>query len=116
MAWVVTSLRLTRTCENCFFDENSFPFGREGEYRTIKFFDTNPATAAKNKTYVVTNQWEFPKSSYAGGKRLDVVLLINGIPMVIGEVKTATKASVTWADGARTFTAAVNGTQYCNNV
>ena len=84
-----------------FFDENSFPFGKDGEYVTINFFDTNPATAAKNNSYVVTNQWEYPKSSYVGGKRLDVVLLINGIPMVIGEVKTAVKSSVTWADGAK---------------
>lgn len=84
-----------------FFDENSFPFGKDGDYKTIIFFDTNPSTAAENNSYVVTNQWEYPKSSYAGGKRLDIVLLINGIPMVIGEVKTATKASVTWADGAK---------------
>ena len=84
-----------------FFDENSFPFGKDGEYKTINFFDTNPATAAKNNSYVVTNQWEYPKSSYSGGKRVDVVLLINGIPMVIGEVKTATKANITWADGAK---------------
>ncbi len=84
-----------------FFDENSFPFGKDGDYKTICFFDTNPSTAAENNSYVVTNQWEYPKSSYAGGKRLDIVLLINGIPMVIGEVKTATKASVTWADGAK---------------
>lgn len=84
-----------------FFDENSFPFGKDGDYKTINFFDTNPSSAAENNSYVVTNQWEYPKSSYAGGKRLDIVLLINGIPMVIGEVKTATKASVTWADGAK---------------
>lgn len=84
-----------------FFDENSFPFGKDGDYKTINFFDTDPATAAKNNSYVVTNQWEYPKSSYAGGKRLDVVLLINGIPMVIVEAKTAVNASVTWADGAK---------------
>ena len=86
---------------NLFFKENSFPFGRDGEHKTINFFDTNPETAAKKNTYVVTNQWEYPKSSYSGGKRLDVVLLINGIPMVIGELKTATNASITWADGAK---------------
>lgn len=86
---------------NLFFKENSFPFGRNGEHKSIRFFDTNPETASKNNTYVVTNQWEYPKSSYSGGKRLDIVLLINGIPMVIGEVKTATKASITWADGAK---------------
>ena len=84
-----------------FFKENSFPFGREGEHVSIKFFETDPDLAPKKNTYVVTNQWEYPKSSYAGGKRLDVVLLINGIPMVIGELKTATKASISWADGAK---------------
>ena len=84
-----------------FFEENSFPFGKDGEYKTIHFFDTNPDTHLKKNSYVVTNQWEYPKSSYAGGKRLDVVLLINGIPMVIIEAKTAVKASVTWADGAK---------------
>ena len=86
---------------NLFFKENSFPFGKDGEHVTIEFFDTNPETASRNNSYIVTNQWEFPKSSYAGGKRLDVVLLINGLPMVIGELKTATKASITWADGAK---------------
>ena len=86
---------------NLFFKENSFPFGRNGEHKSICFFDTNPETASKNNTYVVTNQWEYPKSSYSGGKRLDIVLLINGIPMVIGELKTATKASISWADGAK---------------
>ena len=86
---------------NLFFKENSFPFGKNGEHKTINFFDTNPETAAKNNNYAVTNQWEYPKSSYSGGKRLDVVLLINGIPMVIGELKTATNASITWADGAK---------------
>ena len=84
-----------------FFEENSFPFGKDGEYVTVNFFDTNPKTAAQNNSYIVTNQWEYPKSSYAGGKRLDVVLLINGIPMVIGETKTAVNSSITWADGAK---------------
>jgi type I restriction enzyme R subunit len=84
-----------------FFEENSFPFDENGQHTTIRFFDTDPATASRNNSYIVTNQWEYPKSSYAGGKRLDIVLLINGIPMVIGEVKTAVKASVTWADGAK---------------
>lgn len=87
--------------QRLFFDQNSFPFGKDGDFVNIKFFDDNPATHKKNNSYIVTNQWEYPKSSYAGGKRLDVVLLINGLPMVIGEVKTATKMSVSWADGAK---------------
>ena len=95
---IVTANQILR---KLFFEENSFPFGDNGEHTTIHFFDTNPATASRNNSYIVTNQWEYPKSSYAGGKRLDIVLLINGIPMVIGEVKTVVKASVTWADGAK---------------
>ncbi len=87
--------------QKLFFDQNSFPFDYDGNFLTIHFFDDDPETAAQNNSYIVTNQWEYPKSSYAGGKRLDIVLLINGIPMVIGEVKTATKASVMWADGAQ---------------
>ena len=37
---------------------------------------------------VVTNQWVYPRATTHGGKRLDLVFIINGIPMVIGEVKT----------------------------
>ncbi len=84
-----------------FFEKNSFPFGKDGEDITVKFFDTNPVTAAHNNSYIVTNQWEFPKTSMQGGKRLDVVLLINGLPMVIAETKTAVKSSVSWVDGAK---------------
>lgn len=87
--------------QRLFFEENSFQFGENGDFINIKFFDDNPNTHKENNTYIVTNQWEYPKSSYAGGKRLDIVLLINGLPMVIGEVKTATNASIMWADGAQ---------------
>jgi len=87
--------------QKLFFEQNSFPFGKDGEDVTVNFFDTDPKTAAQNNTYIVTNQWEYPKISYAGGKRLDIVLLINGIPMVIGEVKTPVHSEVTWADGAK---------------
>ena len=51
---------------------------------------------AKNR-YVVTNQWVYPCAE--GGKRLDIVLLINGFPVVIGEIKTATREAISWIDG-----------------
>ncbi len=78
------------------FEENSYPFGENGDNINIRFFDED---MSKNRC-VVTNQWEFPLPSKEGGKRLDVVYLINGIPMIIGETKTPVKQSVTWADGA----------------
>ena len=79
------------------FEENSWPFGEDGENINIRFFSDDPK---KPNHCVVTNQWEFPRKSKEGGKRLDLVYIINGIPMVIGEAKTPVKSSVTWADGA----------------
>ena len=78
------------------FEENSYPFGNDGDNINIRFFDDDMS----NNNCVVTNQWEFPRPSKEGGKRLDLVYLINGIPMSIGETKTVVKPSVTWADGA----------------
>ena len=78
------------------FEENSYPFGEDGENINIRFFSDD---MSENRC-VVTNQWEFPRKSKEGGKRLDLVYIINGIPMVIGEAKTPVKSSVTWADGA----------------
>ena len=36
-----------------------------------------------------------------GGKRFDIVLLVNGFPLVIGELKTPVRDSITWLDGAQ---------------
>ena len=33
-------------------------------------------------------------------KRFDVVFVVNGLPVVIGEAKTPTRSAVTWFDGA----------------
>ena len=81
-----------------FFEENSYPFGKDGAHIPVIFFDMEDAT---RNDCVVTNQWEFPRPSVEGGKRLDIVLIINGIPMVIGETKTPVRPAVTWADGAK---------------
>lgn len=83
------------------FEQNSFQFGEKGDFMNITFFDRNPDKTKNLNAYIVTNQWEYPKSSYAGGKRFDVVYLINGIPMVILEAKSAVKSAVTWADAAQ---------------
>lgn len=78
------------------FEENSEPFGDGGDNINIRFFSEDPS----ENYCVVTNQWEFPRASRDGGKRLDLVFVINGIPMVIGEAKTPVRPQVTWADGA----------------
>lgn len=80
------------------FENNTFPFGENGRSVSIDFFGTlTPERMALNE-YVVTNQWVYPKSD--GGKRLDIVLLVNGFPIAIGELKTPVRESVSWMDGA----------------
>ena len=80
------------------FEENSYPFGKDGRMIPIRFFGTPTKENIALNEYVVTNQWVFPKED--GGKRLDIVLLINGFPIAIGELKTPTRNAITWMDGA----------------
>ncbi|MBQ6390248.1 MAG: type I restriction endonuclease subunit R [Eggerthellaceae bacterium] len=80
------------------FEENSFPFGKDGRMVPIRFFGTEQDGDLDQNEYVVTNQWVYPYEY--GGKRLDIVLLINGFPVVNGEVKTPVRDSITWIDGA----------------
>lgn len=79
------------------FEENSYPFGKDGKMVPIRFFATAKPELSKNE-YVVTNQWIYPQAD--DGKRLDVVLLVNGFPLVIGELKTPTRSAITWLDAA----------------
>jgi len=78
-----------------FRGEHSEPFGENGEHVPVKLFDFENM---QNNEFVVTNQWIYPKVE--GGRRLDIVLLVNGFPLVIGEAKSPVRPSVTWVDGA----------------
>jgi type I restriction enzyme R subunit len=80
------------------FEENSFPFGKDGRMVPIRFFGTMTDEDLKLNEYVVTNQWVYPYKE--GGKRLDIVLLVNGFPLVIGELKTPVRNAITWLDAA----------------
>lgn len=81
------------------FEENSFPFGKDGRMVPIRFFGTMTKSDLALNEYVVTNQWCFPMKE--GGKRLDLVLLVNGFPLVIGELKTPFRNAISWLDGAK---------------
>ena len=80
------------------FEENSFPFGKDGRMLPIRFFGTMRKEDMALNEYVVTNQWVYPQAD--GGKRLDIVLLINGFPIAIGELKTPVRSAITWLDAA----------------
>ena len=80
------------------FETNSYPFGKNGRSISINFFGTKDKNELAQNEYVVTNQWIFPAKE--GGKRLDIVLLINGFPIAIGEFKTPVRNAITWLDAA----------------
>lgn len=80
------------------FEENSYPFGKDGRMVPIRFFGTMRKEDLALNEYVVTNQWIYPQAE--GGKRLDIVLLINGFPIAIGELKTPVRSAITWLDAA----------------
>lgn len=75
--------------------EKTMPFGKNGDHTQIKLVDFEKP---ENNQYIITNQWVYP--SVEGGRRFDITLLINGIPVVIGETKTPVRPSITWVDAA----------------
>ncbi len=75
--------------------ERSMPFGTNNEHTTVKLIDFENW---RNNRCVVTQQFTYKVGEVE--KRFDLVLLVNGIPLVIGEAKTATRPAVTWFDGA----------------
>lgn len=80
------------------FEENSYPFGKDGRMVPIRFFGTMSKENLTLNEYVVTNQWVYPQAE--GGKRLDIVLLINGFPVAVGELKTPVRSAISWLDAA----------------
>lgn len=75
--------------------EKTMPFGPNGEHVPVRLIDfTNPA----NNRLTVCNQWTYQAGAVE--KRFDVVFVVNGLPLVIGEAKTPTRSAVTWFDGA----------------
>jgi type I restriction enzyme R subunit len=75
--------------------EKTMPFGPNGEHVAVRLLDfTQPV----NNRLTVVNQWTYQTGSLV--KRFDVVFVVNGLPLVIGEAKTPTRSAVTWFDGA----------------
>jgi type I restriction enzyme R subunit len=75
--------------------EKTMPFGPNGEHVPVRLVDAvNPV----NNQLVITNQWTYQAGAVE--KRFDVVFVVNGLPVVIGEAKTPTRSAVTWFDGA----------------
>jgi type I restriction enzyme R subunit len=75
--------------------ERSMPFGHNGEHVTIRLIDFENL---ERNQYVVTTQYTVRAGP--SEKRADLVLLVNGIPLVVIEAKTPVRGSQSWFDGA----------------
>ncbi len=75
--------------------DRSMPFGENGEHVTIRLIDFEDP---KQNRFVVTQQFTFRAGKTE--KRADLVLLVNGMPLVVIEAKTPVRSSQSWLDGA----------------
>ncbi len=75
--------------------EKSMPFWENGEHVTVRLIDFEDP---EQNQYVVTQQYTFRAGK--AEKRADLVLLVNGIPLVVIEAKTPVRSSQSWLDGA----------------
>ena len=75
--------------------ERSMPFGLNNEHVPVRLIDFDNL---EQNQYVVTQQFVYRAGS--AERRADLVLLVNGFPLVLIEAKTPTRSAVSWVDGA----------------
>ena len=75
--------------------DRSMPFGPNHEHVTVRLLDLeNP----ENNQHVVATQLTFRAGP--AERRADLVLFVNGLPLVLIEAKTPVRQAVSWLDGA----------------
>ncbi|MBY2998425.1 HsdR family type I site-specific deoxyribonuclease [Rhizobium leguminosarum] len=75
--------------------ERSMPFGANGEHVTVRLIDFEDI---EKNSFVVTQQFTIRAGKTE--KRADLVLMVNGIPLVLIEAKTPVRSSQSWLDAA----------------
>ncbi|NVM56185.1 MAG: HsdR family type I site-specific deoxyribonuclease, partial [Candidatus Helarchaeota archaeon] len=71
------------------------PLEKENKERVIKLIDFENV---ENNEFVVTNQFKVEGLRGSIGTREDVILLVNGIPLVLIECKSPVREEVSWLD------------------
>ncbi|MCG1035510.1 type I restriction endonuclease subunit R [Polaribacter sargassicola] len=74
--------------------DKTMPFGENNRHVPIRLIDFEELN---NNTFIVTTQFRI---RHRETKIPDVVLFINGLPVVIGEAKTPIRPAIDWGDGA----------------
>lgn len=75
--------------------ERSMPFGHNNQHVPVRLIDFDDLD---QNQYVATQQFTYRAGS--AERRADLMLLVNGLPLVLIEAKTPTRAAVSWVDGA----------------
>lgn len=94
---VITRLRALRDNQEWLAwlrNEKTMQFAVDEKHQTIKLIDYENIGA---NDFLVTNQFTIDDNSY----RPDIILLINGVPVVDVEAKTASRGQIDWAEGAK---------------
>ncbi len=76
--------------------ERSMPFGQNNQHVTIHLLDFDDLD---QNHYVATSQLTFRAGP--AERRPDLVLFVNGFPLVIIEAKTPVRNAISWFDGAK---------------
>lgn len=74
--------------------DKTMPFGKNNQHVPVRLIDFENL---ENNTYILTNQYTVVGKTE---KRPDLVYLVNGMPLVVGELKTPVRPAVSWLDGA----------------
>ncbi|MFC0878027.1 type I restriction endonuclease subunit R [Saccharicrinis sp. FJH2] len=74
--------------------DKTMPFGKNNRYVPVRLIDFDHID---NNSFIITNQFRI---RHRETKIPDIVLLINGLPVVVGEAKTPIRPSISWLDGA----------------
>jgi type I restriction enzyme R subunit len=75
--------------------ERSMPFGENNAHVPVRLIDYDDDS---NNDLVVSTQVTFMAGTVE--QRFDLVLWVNGMPLVVGEAKTPKRPAITWLDGA----------------
>jgi type I restriction enzyme R subunit len=75
-------------------NEVSLPIGKNNEHVVIRLIDYDNSA---NNSFVLCNQFTLKAREV---KIPDIVMFVNGIPLVVGEAKTPVRPAVTWFDAA----------------
>ncbi len=90
-------VRANELFQNWVLGRESMPLGKNGEHITIHLIDFN---TPHNNHFVLSQQVQFTGASDC---YFDLVLYVNGLPIVVGEVKTPVRDAISWQDGAADF-------------